>query len=549
MAMRFEEALGYRPPLERFEFVDHHMTHAASAFFQSGFDKSLVATVDGYGDYKSTAFYLAEGSKIELQGSIEANNSLGQVYHWVISVLGYGLHEEYKVMGLAPYGDPSVFREFFARAVPTGPDGTYNVDWPALEQLMLRVRPRRRSEPFTQEHKDVSAALQELLERVGTYVVEHYRRKTKSRNLCLAGGVAHNSSWMGKLLLSGQYEKLFVQPAAADCGGALGAALWAHHQRRPLKSQRVPHVYWGTDLGEAADIRSQLKRWEKLCDVEPCSDVVSRAADLLAQGEILGWAQGRAEFGPRALGNRSIVADPRPAKNKDVVNQMVKKREGYRPFAPSVLEEAAADYFEFPADVADLSFMTYVVKVREPFQQILGATTHVDGTARIQTVSKATNEKYWRLIDAFRQRTGVPVLLNTSFNNNAEPIVDNVDDAVVCYLTTALNHLVVGDFLVTRRQDWDEQVDQLRGRVSAHIRPRKTRTYDVNGQPHDVHELVNTWDERWARPISASGHALLERMDGKTTLGDLLSGVSERQAVRDELMELWSERLIGLLPA
>src|SRR5262249_1296171 len=283
------------------------------------------------------------------------------------------------------------------------------------------------------------ASLQETLEDIAFHTIRYYRQVTGQKRLCLAGGVAHNCTLNGKLLYSGLFDDVFIQPAAHDAGCALGSAMHAYLQAKgSLSRPRLDHVFWGSDAGADDEIESTLSRWTELVEFEKVDNVAERAAQLLAGGSVIGWVQGRSEFGPRALGNRSILADPRPAENKRVINAMVKKREGYRPFAPSVPEEDAADIF-VPPPMKTAPFMIFVVDVREHQRALLGAVTHVNGSARVQTVSRSTNARYHRLLAEFKALTGVPVLLNTSFNNNAEPIVDSVEDAVVCYLTTGLH--------------------------------------------------------------------------------------------------------------
>jgi len=268
---------------------------------------------------------------------------------------------------------------------------------------------------------------------------------------------------------------------------------------------------------------------------------------------VVGWVQGRSEFGPRALGNRSIVADPRPAENKDIINSMVKKREAYRPFAPAVLEEYADEFFKLPRPDMSSPFMTFVVQVREEKRELLKATTHVDGTARIQTVSRSTNSSFWKLIDEFRKRTGVPVLLNTSFNNNAEPIVDSVQDAIVCFLTTKLHYLSVGNYLVSKKNIDRAAYLTLVPQLPPYARLTQTKKFVSNDQTATFFEIGNTYAKQFAVEVSPDIFHLLSMADGKATLGDLLSGPGKFQAdpnaIVDELVELWSKRVVKLKPA
>jgi carbamoyltransferase len=390
-------------------------------------------------------------------------SSLGLFYTGMTRVIGYDHFDEYKVMGLAPYGDPSRYRDLFKTLYKLAPDGCYQlrpsapyVAWNSLKTTAEFNTLRRKGGEFTQAHMDFAASLQETLEVIAMHVIGWFRENTGKSVLGYAGGVAHNCTLNGKLLLSGMFDDVFVQPAAHDAGTAVGAALYADRLRSGgvnRQARRLDHVLYGNPIPEGDLIEQRLADWSVAIRYERLQNTAQSAARLIADGAVIGWVQGRSEFGPRALGNRSILADPRPEQNRERINMMIKKREGYRPFAPSVLEESLHEYFEVPAQVRSLPFMIFVVPVRADKQAGLGAITHTDGTARVQTVSREQNSTYWQLIREFGNITGVPMLLNTSFNNNAEPIVESVDDAIACYLTTELTHLVVGDYLVTRRQE------------------------------------------------------------------------------------------------
>lgn len=340
---------------------------------------------------------------------------------------------------------------------------------------------------------------------------------------------------------------MFVQSAAHDAGCALGAAMAVHMQKAPgRRPPAIRHLYWGRHIGARDEVREALAAWRDFVTVEELADAPRTAAELIAAGSVIGWAQSRSEFGPRALGNRSIVADPRPAQNKDIINSMVKKREEFRPFAPSVIEEAAHEYFDLGGDES-MPFMVFTVPVREDKQRLLGAVTYVNGTARVQTVSKHTNERFWRLIRAFGDITGVPVVLNTSFNNNAEPIVDSVDDCVTCFLTTQLDCLVVGDYLVRKKQvplsGYAELVPALPPFVKLlSLRGRTPSGYEVQ------RALVTTYSEA-TYPVSAEAFEVLSRADEHRRLGELLEAAAGREAIIAELLELWSQRVVRLSPA
>lgn len=540
----------------RISFVSHHQAHAVSAFAMSGFEQSLILAIDGSGDFLSGLLAVGSGTEITQLEAFPENNSLGLFYLETIRYLGYGLFDEYKVMGLAPYGDPAPYRELFEQFYELSANGGgYRVHLDRIGPALLRnIEVRRKGMPFTQQHRDVSASLQEALERIVFHILRHHREATGMKRLCLAGGVAHNCTMNGKLLYSGLFEDIFVQPASHDAGCALGAALIVSNEMgRPAPCERLQEVYWGPDLGSERAVQQELNAWAGHLEVERSDDVASSAADWIANGAVIGWVQGRSEFGPRALGNRSILADPRPAANKDRINAMVKKREGYRPFAPSVLEENASEFFDLPDGRHEFPFMNFVVRVRDSKRALLGAITHVDGTARLQTVSRNANPAYWEVINAFKKRTGTPILLNTSFNNNAEPIVDSVADAIATFLTTELDGLVVGPFLVKKRaatlQDWTALAVSLPPYVSLH----QTRAYKAPDRRETHCEISTTHFSSDSVRISHDLFNLLMRIEGEAMLGDLLNTIAPDQAKRDALMEglrrLWEQRLVRLHPS
>lgn len=540
----------------RISFVGHHQAHAVSAFAMSGFEQSLILAIDGCGDFLSGLLAVGSGTEITQLEAFPENNSLGLFYLETIRYLGYGLFDEYKVMGLAPYGDPAPYRELFEQFYELSANGGgYRVHLDRIGPALLRnIEVRRKGMPFTQQHRDVSASLQEALERIVFHILRHHREATGMKRLCLAGGVAHNCTMNGKLLYSGLFEDIFVQPASHDAGCALGAALIVSNEMgRPAPCERLQEVYWGPDLGSERAVQQELNAWAGHLEVERSDDVASSAADWIANGAVIGWVQGRSEFGPRALGNRSILADPRPAANKDRINAMVKKREGYRPFAPSVLEENASEFFDLPDGRHEFPFMNFVVRVRDSKRALLGAITHVDGTARLQTVSRNANPAYWEVINAFKKRTGTPILLNTSFNNNAEPIVDSVADAIATFLTTELDGLVVGPFLVKKRaatlQDWTALAVSLPPYVSLH----QTRAYKAPDRRETHCEISTTHFSSDSVRISHDLFNLLMRIEGEAMLGDLLNTIAPDQAKRDAVMEglrrLWEQRLVRLHPS
>ncbi len=452
---QFENMTGSRP--RRFEQIPHHLAHAASAYYPSGFDEALIYTIDGTGERESALLAVGRGGSITEESRTLLPTSLGTLYLLVTVLLGFrSLGDEYKVMGLAGYGDPARYRDFFRSLVRLHRDGSHTLEGFARCDLKSRLaealgEPRVRGEEIAQHHCDIAAALQEALEEAVLHVLIHARRRLGLRRLCMAGGVALNSMMNGVIARAGLFDEVFVQPAAGDEGGALGAALQAWHQSVAGNGAgtAMRHVYTGpgfqdTDYIAALERHADAVVWRRL------EHVAEDVAEALADGKVAGWFQGRMEFGPRALGNRSILADPRPADMKDRINAKVKHREGFRPFAPAVTEEDARAYFDMTG-LKDSPYMLFVVPVLPEKRREIPAVTHVDGTARVQTVSKATNARFHELLRAFERRTGLPVLLNTSFNVMHEPIVCTPDDAIRCFLDTDIDLLALGDFVATKR--------------------------------------------------------------------------------------------------
>ena len=544
----------------RIRFCEHHLAHAWSAFVPSGFDRSLILSIDGEGDGLSGMVLVGNQEGFETIKRYPGHgHSLGQFYTGMIRFLGYTRFEEYKVMGLAPYGDPEPFSDLFSRFYELLPEGDYRLfDWGIIlmEVQKAGLQPLRKGESLSQSHKDFAASLQVHLERIVFHMLRHFQSVTGERKLCLAGGVIHNCVLNGKILYSGLFDEVFAQPVAHDAGGAWGAALAVYHQEchKPSRSKPMTHLFWGLPVGADENIEDCLNSWNSLIDFEKKTDIAAEAARLMSEGAVIGWVQGRSEFGPRALGNRSILADPRPSENKTRINAMVKKREGYRPFAPSVIEECASDYFELAENASSFPFMIMVLKVLEEKRKLLGAITHVDGTARVHTVAKETNPRYWNLLNEFGKMTGVPMVLNTSFNNNAEPIVDSVDEAVTCFLTTDIDFLVVGDYLIGRKPNGLPKLmseDLVLG-----LRPsRKLVRRQSLAEGGYLNRLESTMSRYFGgKPIDISDAAfeVLLRQDGRKTLSQLCveAGleVAESGALMLELIELWEKRAVVMLP-
>lgn len=535
-------------------FVRHHDAHAASAWYQSGLTEGLVLVMDGMGDAEAVSVYHGTADAMRLVRTHPVASSLGMFYTRATELLGFREFDEYKVMGLAPYGDPDQFSKTLDSLLRLRPEGEYELNMAALQQTLIRsgYRPRRSGEPILQVHKDLAAAVQQTLERVVFHLLTHWRSRLGLTSVCFAGGVAQNSALNGRVLASGLFDQMFVQPASHDAGAALGAgamvALHAPEQPRGAvaASLVLRDAYLGPDLGTNQEIEESVSRWHELVTWEHHQDIAGRAAALLADGAVLGWARGRSEFGPRALGNRSILADPRPAGNKDRINALIKNREGYRPFAPAVVAEAAAEYFDLTDASAALDYMGFVVRVRPEAQSTLGAVTHVDGTARAQVVRRESNEAFWHLIRRFGELTGVPVLLNTSFNNNAEPIVQTADDAMVTFLTSGLDHLVLGNLLVSRRPAHRSRVSALGLRLAPQAEATATASHgaEEGTVTYGIHR--RGYRDR-ARPTSEAAYRLLCRSDGRTPLFRLFAEQDDA-ALLDEIVELWQARLVELRP-
>ena len=546
---------------DKLRFCKHHLAHLYGVWYPSGFSDALVVCIDGAGDGISGIVAHCQGSKINVLRHLPILQSLGGFYIGAIGVLGYRQFDEYKAMGLAPYGNPAVFEKLFASQYRLLPEGRFSLT-PHKETIALMIqaglagRARRKGEPFTQEHKDFVAALQVALERIVTHVVMHFQQLTKARNLCLSGGVAHNCSMNGRLLQTKAFERIYVAPAAHDAGNALGSALSVLHDTASLahRSEIFPHVFFGTDVGSRDSIGRRITEWVPLLSASMVADAPTTAAQLIAEGAVIGWVQGRSEFGPRALGNRSILADPRPSRNKDIINAMVKKRESFRPFAPAVLEERLHEFFELPGDAASAAHMTFVLSVRPEMRELLGAVTHVDGTARVQCVIRQHNERFHALIEQFGRITGVPVILNTSFNNNNEPIVDSIDDAITCFLTTDIQYLVIGDWVAHKPASIREHpglVDLVPTIPQSYKLVRRAESTGTEAR----FSLERAASADYATPVPVSRTLALililrEHAESvRATYTRLQSRLDSIEGLGQELFDLWQTRALRLLPA
>ena len=458
--------------------IEHHRAHLASAFFVSSFEEAALVSVDGFGDFVSTMWGTGKGGRIRVDGQVNFPHSLGLFYLAMTQYLGFPNYgDEYKVMGLAPYGEPK-YIEALRRVVRLEPEGRFSLDlgyflhhaegvsmvWdngePKIgcaysDRLIELLGPARLpQEPLEQRHKDIAASVQAMYEEVFFALLKYVRRKTGLEALALAGGCAMNSVANGKVYVNTGFKKMYVQCAAGDAGGAIGAAFTVWNQTGKRQRQFVmDHAYWGPDF-TADDIAHVLREndaalKEAACRVEYVNNETGlclQAAQAIADGKVVGWFQGRMEWGPRALGNRSILADPRRADMKDILNAKIKRRESFRPFAPSVLRESVSEWFETDDDVP---FMLQVYQIREAKRALIPAVTHVNGSGRLQTVTGHQNARYYKLISFFQNLTGIPMVLNTSFNEN-EPIVCTPAEALDCFLRTRMDILVLGNYFLRR---------------------------------------------------------------------------------------------------
>lgn len=454
-AFRQEVGLDGRGPC--FHFVEHHLAHAASTFFLSPFEEAAILSVDGAGEWATTLLAWGQGRRIRKLEEVYYPHSLGNLYSAFTQYLGFRPNSgEGKVMGLAAYGDPDRYAEEFRRIVRLVPDGGFEIDLSYFQHHLGKERrysdrvievfgpPRVPESEMTPRFADIAAALQRRLEEAVVHLARRLQKRTGLRKLCMAGGVALNGVANGRILRETDFDEIFVQPAASDDGTSLGAALFvwccALDRERP---EPMIHASLGPEFSPAR-CREALRAAGLSYETR---DVVRRTAELLAAGKIVGWFHGRAEFGPRALGNRSILADPRPAWMKDVLNARVKRRESFRPFAPAVLAERRDDYF----DGGHLSpFMLLVENVRPGRRGELGAVTHVDGTARVQDVTREANPLFYELIGEFGRITGTPVVLNTSFNVRGEPIVNTPEEAIAGFLSMDMDALFLEGHLVEK---------------------------------------------------------------------------------------------------
>jgi carbamoyltransferase len=476
-------------PKEKILFSEHHLSHAASAFLCSPFEESAILTVDGVGEWVTSTYGVGKGNQVKINKQIEFPHSLGLLYSAFTAFLGFEVNEgEYKVMGMAPYGEPKYVDKVW-KTINQNSDGSFslNMDYFSFHHSTERTYNQKFADLFgtprpekmlffTEEtgfpkyfgappgnmaelskmnkhYADIAASIQKVTEEVLVNMAKHLHKTTGMKNLCMAGGVALNCVANTRILHESGFEQLYVQPAAGDGGGALGAALWAYNTLlgKPRNFQ-MQHAFWGRANSDAEIgdfLRLNNIKHTRYDDEDKMIDTV---VNHLTNASVIGWAQGRFEWGPRALGSRSILADPRNPNMKDIVNTKIKFREPYRPFAPSVLAESAEKYFDLPnaAKHSPARYMQYVVPVKPEAQAILPAITHVDGTGRMQTVFKDQSPRYYKMIERFGQATGVPVVMNTSFNLKGEPIVNTPENAFNTFSKSEMDALVLENFIIEK---------------------------------------------------------------------------------------------------
>lgn len=469
----------------RLHFTEHHLSHAASAFYPSPFQEATILVVDGVGENATTTIAQGKDNQITISQQLNFPHSLGMLYAAFTYYLGFKINSgEYKVMGLAPYGRPLYAEKIFKEIVDLKPDGSFRLNQRYFNYCTgltmtnaafasLFGEPRRSSEAnLTQKHFDIAASIQKVTEEIMLTITRALAKQDTTGNLCLAGGVALNCVANGKILEDGGFKNIWIQPAAGDAGSAIGAALLAHYANNPRMVSVTQDAMQGSYLGPVftqADCAKRLEKLGAVFDVFSDEDLIAQSADALANEKVVGWFQGRMEFGPRALGNRSILADPRSETMQKTLNLKVKFRESFRPFAPSILAEDVSDWFELDRPSPYMLFVapiknTIKINMTKAQEALFGidklnvprstipAVTHIDYSARVQTVHKNTNLRYHQLLTAFKARTGCPILVNTSFNVRGEPIVGTPEDAFTCFMTTDMDVLVVGNCLLRKEQ-------------------------------------------------------------------------------------------------
>lgn len=517
-------------------FVKHHLAHAASAFGASGWDEALVCTFDEAGEDESGLVAVCRGRTLSVKATLPLEASLGRLFREVGALLGFAPGDEAELEGLAAGGDAGAHRDALQALYTLEPEGRFRLHLERLPEL--RGLGRARGEPVSRAHADLAAGLVEAVLLLELHGLEHARRLHGMRRLCLAGGVAQNGLVNAEVARSGIFDEVFVQPAAHAAGCALGAALAVHLAVHEGERPRPRHVAWGTDVGHP---EGELVRWIGFVVPEEDNDLLSRAARRLAAGDVVGWAHGRAEFSPRALGRRAVLADARSVESAEAVRQAMRWRWRHPPISALVPLEDAHAWFEL-GEGEEVPFGTQAVPARREHRRALAGVLAADGAARVVTVARDVDERLWSLLRAFGERTGTPVLLCGPLRGPAEPIAESCSDAVATLLTTDLDALVVGDFWITRRKD--PSYGALAPRLPRHVRLERLTTKEHGSDPRTLARLVPDQDPGAAVGISIAACDLLLRADGRTRLEALTKSV----ALLDELHALWCDRLVILEP-
>ncbi|MEK9498628.1 carbamoyltransferase C-terminal domain-containing protein [Photorhabdus sp. P32] len=521
------------------EYVRHHDTHAIMAAENSGFDSSLVIVIDGNGEDESTSIYSYIDGVVRSIYRYPVSSSLGRYYLDCISLLGYERFDEYKVMGLASYGKQNQFDELFEELINFEEGGKVSFNHTNIPAYFLDrgILPRRENEYISENHQNFAHSIQKYLEKMAFHIISFWSQKLSQRNLCLSGGVALNCTLNGKLAFSELFDNIFVHPASHDGGSAVGAAMCAMYPNARINGNKIENVYLGPDINSKYALEI-IDRNQDIIEIINAEDEFQFLANEISNGKIIGWARGRMEYGPRALGSRSILADPRPIESKYRTNQIIKQRESYRPFAPMVLVDEISDWFLVPDCKVNLEYMVFNLPVVKKNQQKLAAITHIDNTARVQVVGEY-NKDIYQLIKNFKEITGVPVLLNTSFNVNAEPIVCDAYDAIQCFLLTDLDYLVVGDFIIKKRIRGDNLYELLRPIKKEFV----TTIKKVTSESCSYYINTATYSE-WVTETELS---CFDAADGIKTISQfLLDGRIREGDIISAYKRLLSKRLLNL---
>jgi carbamoyltransferase len=534
-------------------FFQHKLMHAIGVADHSGFDESLVLIIDNSGGVYHGRRLQNGSMSLDSLAAMPPSKSLGRFCEAILPFLGFGQLEEYKAMMLAPYGDPATYDPLVKTFYELLPQGDYVFHLERAFALLDHIEPRRKGSDPGQAHKDLAASLQRAMEDIVLHVLQHYRHATGLKQLCIAGGMAENSATNGRVLDSHLFDQVFVHPAAYDSGCALGAALLASYEKPvPNGNGRVHHVFWGTDAGTDECITAELQKWQGFIQFEKTQNVAHHAAELIAEGAVVGWIQGRTEFGSHALGNRNVLADPRNIQSGDRVKKALSIRDSCWPFSAAVLKEDAEEFFQLAASPESFQFKTFMAKIQKDKHNALPAIAHVDGTARLHTVLRETNPRYWELIKAFKDITDIPVLLNTSLNRDNEPMVATLEDGIVTFLTSGLDYLIAGDCVAKKCTPTRDNQLSLMVSLPPYVKVFRSKGYSERQKSSTRDELRTSYDTQFRRKVSPEMSGLLLGIDQRTSVRELLqkTGTDEQveQALLAELNQLWAERLVEMHP-